>query len=104
VAACLCYVSVSSHEEALAIGRVLVEERLAAAVNITGGVTSIYRWQGAIQEAPEVLLLAKTRSALVARLSARVSALHSYACPAVIAVPIRGGNPDYLAWIEEQTG
>jgi periplasmic divalent cation tolerance protein len=104
VDACLCYVSASSHEEALAIGRVLIEERLAAAVNITGGVTSIYRWQGAIEQASEVLLIAKTRSALAARLTTRVIALHSYACPAVIAVPIRGGNPDYLAWITEQTG
>jgi periplasmic divalent cation tolerance protein len=104
VNACLCYVSLSSHEEALAIGRVLVEERLAAAVNITSGVRSIYRWQGRIEEAPEVLLMAKTRSALVPQLTARVVALHSYACPAVIAVPILGGNPDYLAWIEEQTG
>jgi periplasmic divalent cation tolerance protein len=93
VDACLCYVSLSSYEEALAIGRALVEERLAAAVNITSGVHSIYRWRGAIEEAPEVLLIAKTRSALVARLSARVVALHSYQCPAVVAVPISKSRP-----------
>jgi periplasmic divalent cation tolerance protein len=104
VDACLCYVSLSSREDALAIGRALVEERLAAAVNIQTGVRSVYRWQGTVEEAAEVLLIAKTRAALVPQLTARVVALHSYQCPAVIAVPICGGNPDYLAWIEEQTG
>ena len=102
--ACLCYVSLGPREDALAIGRALVEERLAAAVNIQDGGRSIYRWQGALEDAPEVLLIAKTRAALVPQLSARVIALHSYQCPAVVAVPICGGNPDYLAWIEEQTG
>ena len=102
--ACLCYVSLGPREDAQAIARTLVEERLAAAVNIQGGVRSIYRWQGAIEEATEALLIAKTRMALVPQLTARVIALHSYQCPAVVAVPICGGNPDYLAWIEEQTG
>jgi periplasmic divalent cation tolerance protein len=101
--ACLCYVSLGPREDARAIGRALVEERLAAAVNIQDGVYSLYRWQGAIEEATEVLLIAKTRTALVPRLTARVIALHSYQCPAVVAVPICGGNPDYLAWIEQQT-
>jgi periplasmic divalent cation tolerance protein len=100
---CLCYVSLSAREDAPAIGRALVEEGLAAAVNLQHGVRSVYRWQGAIEEATEVLLIAKTRAELVPRLTARVLALHSYQCPAVVAVPICGGNPDYLAWIEEQT-
>ena len=104
VDACLCYVSLSPREDALAIGRALVEERLAAAVNILDGVHSIYRWQGALEEATEVMLVAKTRTALVPRLTARVVALHSYQCPSVTAVPICGGNADYLAWIEAQTG
>jgi len=102
--ACLCYISLGPREDALAIARALVEERLAAAVNVQPGVRSIYHWQGVIEEAPEALLIAKTRAALVPRLTARVIALHSYQCPAVVAVPICGGNPDYLAWIEEQTG
>jgi len=100
---CLCYVSLGPRQDAVAIGRVLVEERLAAAVNIQDGVRSIYRWQGAIEEATEVLLIAKTRAALVPRLTARVVALHGYTCPAVVAVPVCGGNLDYLAWIDEQT-
>ena len=101
---CLCFVTLGPREDALAIARVLVEERLAAAVHVHDGVRSVYRWQGAIEEAREVVLVARTRAALVARLSARVVALHSYQCPAVVAVPVCGGNPDYLAWLEDQTG
>ncbi|MGH6886413.1 MAG: divalent-cation tolerance protein CutA [Geminicoccales bacterium] len=101
--ACLCYVSLGPREDALAMARALVEERLAATVNVLPGMHSVYRWQGAIEEAPEVLLIAKTRVSLVPRLTARVVALHSYQCPAVVAVPVCGGNPGYLAWIEEQT-
>jgi periplasmic divalent cation tolerance protein len=101
--ACLCFVSLGPREDAQAIARILVEERLAAAVNALPGMRSIYRWQGAIEEATEALLIAKTRTALVPRLTARVVALHSYKCPAVVAVPICGGNRDYLTWIEAQT-
>ena len=91
--ACLCYISLGPREDAQAIARTLVEERLAAAVNLHSGVNAFYRWQGRVEEAAEVTLIAKTRAALVE--------LHSYACPAVVAVPIHGGHPDYLAWIEE---
>jgi periplasmic divalent cation tolerance protein len=100
---CLCFVSLGPRDDGLAIGRALVEERLAAAVNIQAGVRSVYRWQGAVEEAAEAILIAKTRAALVPRLTARVLALHSYECAAVVAVPICGGNPDYLAWIEAQS-
>lgn len=99
--ACLCYVSLGPREDAQAIARTLVEERLAAAVNLHTGVSSFYRWQGRVEEAAEVTLIAKTRAALVPRLTARVIELHSYACPAVVAVPIHGGHADYLAWIEQ---
>jgi periplasmic divalent cation tolerance protein len=102
--ACLCYVTLGAREDARAIARLLVEERLAAAVNIQGDVRSIYRWQGSIEEAREVVLVVKTRAALVQRLTERVLGLHNYQCPAVVAVPIIGGNPDYLAWIDDQTG
>jgi periplasmic divalent cation tolerance protein len=101
--ACLCYVTLGPREDARGIARLLVEERLAAAVNILDGVQSVYRWQGAVEEAREVVLVVKTRTALVQRLTERVLGLHSYQCPAVVAVPIVGGNPDYLAWIDEQT-
>jgi periplasmic divalent cation tolerance protein len=100
---CLCCVTVPSREEALRIARVLVEERLAAAANVLGGVGSVYWWQGRVAQAEEVLLLLKTRSALVPALGARVRQLHSYQCPSVVALPITGGNPDYLRWLEQET-
>jgi periplasmic divalent cation tolerance protein len=102
--ACLCYVTLGPREDACEIARLLVEERLAAAVNILDGVQSVYRWQDAIEEAPETMLVVKTRAELVERLTERVVGLHSYQCPAVVAVPVAGGNPGYLKWIEEQTG
>ena len=81
----------------------MVEARLAASVNIVPGVSSFYRWEGAVREAGEAMLWIKTRADLVAPLTARVKALHSYACPCVIALPITGGNADYLAWIDAET-
>ena len=96
-------VTAPSQTEAEAIGRTLVEARLAASVNIVPGIASLYWWEGALREAGEVMLWAKTRADLVAPLTARVKALHSYACPCVIALPISGGNPDYLAWIDAET-
>jgi periplasmic divalent cation tolerance protein len=101
--ACLCYVTLGPREDAPALARLLVEERLAAAVNIIDGAQSVYRWRGAIEEARETVLVVKTREALMPRLTERVLGLHSYQCPAVVAVPITGGNADYLAWIDEQT-
>jgi periplasmic divalent cation tolerance protein len=101
--ACICYVTAGSREEALAIGRALVEERLAASVNVLDGTTSIYWWQGKLEQAQEAVLIAKTRAELFPALSARVKQLHSYDCPCVVALPIADGNPDYLAWIVAET-
>lgn len=103
MSACFCYITAGSREEALAIGRALVEERLAACANILDGMTSIYHWRGAIEEAREAVLIVKTRAALVGPLIERVRALHSYECPCVVALPITDGNPAYLAWIEAET-
>ena len=96
-------VTAPSRAEAESIGRALVEARLAASVNIVPGVSSLYWWEGEVREADEVMLWAKTRADLVEPLTARVKALHSYACPCVIALPIAGGNADYLAWIDAET-
>lgn len=102
-AVCLCYITAASRGEVLHIGRVVVEERLAACANVLDGVASIYWWAGAIEQASEAVLIVKTRADLVERLSARIKALHSYACPCVVAWPIAGGNPDYLEWIRAET-
>ena len=99
----LVYITAGSAEEAATIGRALVEEKLAACVNILPGMRSIYRWQGAIETADEVVLIAKTRAPLVTVLVARVRQLHSYDVPCAVSLPILDGNPDYLQWLAEET-
>jgi periplasmic divalent cation tolerance protein len=101
--AMLIYATVPSREEARRIAGAVVGERLAACANILGETTSLYWWEGAVQEDKEVALILKTEEALVDRLTARVKALHSYTVPCVVALPIKTGNPDYLAWIDEET-
>jgi periplasmic divalent cation tolerance protein len=92
-----------SLEKAAALARTLVEERLVACANVIGPIRSIYRWQGAVEDATEHLLLLKARAADVAALETRVRALHSYAVPEVLALPIRAGGADYLAWLTDAT-
>jgi periplasmic divalent cation tolerance protein len=97
------YATFPSEEEAKRIGRALVEERLAACVNILGACHSIYRWQGEIEEAGEVAAIFKTRAAAAEALIARLAALHSYDVPATVAWPIGAGHKAYLDWVEGET-
>lgn len=97
------YVTCGSRDEALKIGRALVDERLAACANVLAPHTAIYRWQGALQEDAETGLLLKTRRVLVERAAQRIKDLHGYAVPCVVALPIVGGWPDFLAWIDSET-
>lgn len=92
-----------SRREGESIAAALVEEHLAACVNLVAPVTSIYRWRGKVERSREVLLIAKTRRTLVARLTARVQALHSYDVPEVIALPIEAGAAAYLDWVAGET-
>jgi periplasmic divalent cation tolerance protein len=86
-------------EVAARIGRALVEERLAACANLVPGIRSIYRWEGEVQDDPEVLLVVKTQQERCQALAARVEALHPYELPEVVVLPIEGGGDRYLAWI-----
>jgi periplasmic divalent cation tolerance protein len=90
-------------QSADAIARALVGERLAACVNVLPGVSSTYRWQGAIEQADEVLLLIKTTADRQDALIARLQALHSYELPEAVAVEAVGGLAPYLQWVAEQT-
>ena len=92
-----------SEDEAGRIARALVEERLAACVNVVGPIRSIYRWRDAVEDAAEWLLVVKARAADVATLEARIRALHSYEVPEVLALPVYGGAAAYLAWLDEAT-
>jgi len=85
------------------IARTLVSEGLAACVNVVPGLMSTYRWQGKICRDPEVLLIIKTRRRLLQTLMDRVRALHPYTVPEVIALPLVGGSPAYLTWVEDTT-
>lgn len=98
-----CYVTCASAEEATRIARAVVEARLAACANLLPGLTSIYHWQGRIESGSETALLLKTRADLVGPLGERIKALHSYSVPCIVALPIIGGNPDYLAWLAAET-
>jgi periplasmic divalent cation tolerance protein len=86
-------------ESAIRIAERLVGERLAACVNLLPGLTSIYRWQGAIEREPEVLLLIKTVAGRIAALTETLRGLHPYSVPEIIALPITDGLPDYLTWM-----
>ncbi len=93
--------TVSSLEEARRVAAALVEERLAACVNIVSGVHSVYRWKGAVEEAGEVLLIMKTRVEKLEALEAAVRRLHSYEVPEFLILPVNGGSAAYLQWIDE---
>ena len=94
------YVVFANAEEAERIGRVAVEERLAACVNILGPVRSIYRWQGAVESADEVAAIFKTSNAHADSLIARIAALHSYDVPCIATWPIDKILASYAAWVE----
>jgi periplasmic divalent cation tolerance protein len=86
-----------------AMARRLVDQKLAACVNCLPGVKSIYRWQGAIEEADEVTLLIKTTASSYAGLEAAIKDSHPYQVPEIIALPLSGGLPAYLAWVTQET-
>jgi len=95
-------VTCGSAGEAEQIARTLVQQRLAACVNLVStSVRSIYRWQGKIETASEYLLVIKTSREKFAGLRAQVEHLHSYGVPEVIALPIVAGSPKYLRWLEK---
>ncbi|MCG6877963.1 MAG: divalent-cation tolerance protein CutA [Deltaproteobacteria bacterium] len=101
--AILVYITASSEKEALDIGRALVSEKLAASVNMIPSIRSLYWWEGEIQDEREVVILAKTTSALFESLKDRVTAMHSYVCPCVIAIAVEKGHLPFLEWIEAVT-
>jgi periplasmic divalent cation tolerance protein len=89
----------SSREEAGRISRTLVERRLAACVNLIPGLTSVYRWQEAIEEAEEVLLLIKTSAERLPELEAVLRELHSYDIPEFVVLAVESGSRAYLDWL-----
>jgi periplasmic divalent cation tolerance protein len=98
------YAVFANAEEAERIGRIVVEERLAACINILSPVRSIYRWKGAVESVDEIAAILKTSDAAADRLVARIAALHSYDVPCIATWPIEKILADYAAWVEDSVG
>jgi periplasmic divalent cation tolerance protein len=97
------YTTYPSFVEAEEAGRALIEQHLAACVNILPGMISHYRWQGTIERAEEVVMLIKTRASLAEEVRVRVKARHSYETPAILVLPIESVDQTYLAWVMAET-
>lgn len=97
-------VTVPDAETAERVGRTLVEERLAACVNVVPGVTSLYRWDGALRQTAEVLLIVKTTVRAFPRLRERVLEIHPYDVPEILDLPVRAGESRYLDWVRQGVG
>ena len=85
------------------IARALVDDKLAACVNVVPSLTSIYRWEGKVCRDAESLLVIKTGRRKLAALSRRVKALHPYSVPEIIALPVVAGSDPYLSWVRRST-
>ena len=90
-------------DSAQSLARLLVHSRLAACVNLMPGVQSVYRWQGAIEQANEITLLIKTTRSHYAQLQQAIITHHPYDVPEVIALPVSDGHPTYLHWVASET-
>jgi len=99
----IVFVTAGSEEIAAKISRTVVSEELAACANIIGGVRSIYRWKGKVEDEREWFIIMKTRAELFERLRDRVVELHPYEVPEIICAAIRDGLPRYLQWIADST-
>ena len=101
--AIMVFMTASNGEEAARLAEMLVGAHLAACVQILPEMESVYRWQGKVERAPEVLLLAKTTRSKFEELEREVRALHSYDTPEIIAVSVVAGSMPYLEWIKHAT-
>ena len=99
----LIITSLPDRASAMSLAQKLVDERLAACVNVLAGCTSVYRWQGKSETADEVPVFIKTLVRHYARLEQVITSTHPYELPEIIAVPISNGLPSYLKWIENET-
>src|SRR5438477_4357187 len=100
--AMIIFCTCDKEDEALAIGNALIEARLAASVNLHPTIQSIYRWQGEVEIAQEVLIIIKTTQERFPAVRDRITQLHTYDTPEIIAIPVTNGSDKYLAWLREQ--
>lgn len=95
----LIYITAANKKEALSLGEKIVEEKLAACVNVIDKMESIYFWEGKLRHDKEAILIIKASEANNQKIIRRVKELHSYSCPAILVIPIVDGNKDYLKWL-----
>lgn len=101
--AVLIYTTYPALVEAERAGRDIVQRRLAACVNILPGMVSHYWWEGKVERATEVVMIIKTRASLATAVEAAVKESHPYQVPAIVVLPVEGGDPAYLGWILAET-
>ncbi len=99
----MVYMTAGSLDQARSIAQELITHRLAACVNVLDNMTSMYRWQGRVEEAREVVILAKTRAELMPALVHRVRHVHEYECPCIVSWPLTAGHQPFLDWIGQET-
>ena len=98
---CILLSTFPDEETARCIASTLVEERLVACVNLLPGATSIYRWEGKVESAKEVVAIFKTRESAAAAAMARIKELHPYEVPEIVQIVVKDAHPAYLAWVNE---
>ncbi len=99
----MAYMTAGTVEQAQDIARALISRRLAACVNVLGGMTSMYWWEGRVEQGREVVLLAKTREELMPALVEQVRQIHEYDCPCIVSWPLTDGYQPFLDWIGQET-
>jgi periplasmic divalent cation tolerance protein len=99
----LVYSTFPSAEAAELVGTHLVEQRLAACVNVIAPMTSIYRWEGKVMRDSEAVMVIKTRKSSAEAVIAAVKSRHSYSNPALVVIPLEGGSADYIKWLLDST-
>lgn len=95
----MIYATFPDRETALAVGRDMVEQGIAACINVLPGMTSVYLWKGATETSDEAVMIAKLAAEGAERAVAHILANHPYETPAVLVLPVEGGSADYLAWV-----
>lgn len=101
VKAVMIYVTTGTRDEALALSHRAVEEKLAACGNVIEGMTSVFSWQGSVCSDTETVLILKSTSYCLQPLVAMIREHHSYEAPCILAIPVVGGNPEFLHWISD---
>jgi periplasmic divalent cation tolerance protein len=96
------YITTNSFDSAKKIGKILLDKKLVACVNIVPKIKSVFRWKGKIEKEDEVLLILKTKRVLFDKIVQKVKEMHPYEVPEIIGLPIVCGNQSYLDWIEKE--